>query len=582
LFHPNSNLQKAISLHQAGRLAEAEVEYKAIIIADGGNPDLYLNLLDALSRQGKNEDALTQVKKGIKKFPNVAQLEIAQSQLLINLNLFDDARDLSFGLVKKYPKIGAVHYNMGNVHMHAGYEGKALESFKRAVEFHPNLAEAHYNIGVLYYRKGNLKMAEQKWIETLKYNPNLISALINLGNIKLDQTLYKEAIVYFEKVLVLEPQNMVTNKMIGMAKHMSGKIEDALKHYEILLKQSHSEEALTLVANANRDLGNAEEAEKLYREVIKINPNNQIAIQNLGNIDSTKIDVWHLDMLADIQRNSGFYEAIKRIVKNGDTVLDIGTGTGLLSMMCAKTGASQVYGCEMLEEVAVSARNVINDNGFEDKIEVIHKKSTKVEIGKELNEKVDVIVSEIVDAGLLGEGVIPSVRHAKNNLLKDGGKILPQAATIMGALVESEHLNAINELHNVCGFDLSKFGKFDKGGIYHSTFLRNVPHKILTNSFKILDIDFYNLPKIASPENPNQSQIEVSIIENGMPHLLVYWFELLLDDQLSLSSGPDGEMIHWGQATYGLPNMNAKKKGDKLKFKVNQSEMQIDFELIKN
>ncbi len=69
-------------------------------------------------------------------------------------------------------------------------------------------------------------------------------------------------------------------------------------------------------------------------------------------------------------------------------------------------------------------------------------------------------MSEILDAGLLGEAVIPSLRHATANLLKEGGVIIPAAAEIKGVLVQSEKFKETGEITTVSGFDLSGFGKF--------------------------------------------------------------------------------------------------------------------------
>ncbi len=68
---------------------------------------------------------------------------------------------------------------------------------------------------------------------------------------------------------------------------------------------------------------------------------------------------WHFAMLNDHQRNQAFFDAIEATDFVGKTVLDIGTGTGLLAMLIARRGAQHVYTCECNELVAEKAKEII-------------------------------------------------------------------------------------------------------------------------------------------------------------------------------------------------------------------------------
>ena len=111
-------------------------------------------------------------------------------------------------------------------------------------------------------------------------------------------------------------------------------------------------------------------------------------------------------------------------------VLDIGCGTGLLSLQAARAGAEHVYACEMFKEwVEVAKQNVV-ENGFANVITVINKHSSSLTVKSDSNQtdygirvpalllldlerKCDILVSEILDTVLLGEGVLIAVRDAK-------------------------------------------------------------------------------------------------------------------------------------------------------------------------
>lgn len=134
-------------------------------------------------------------------------------------------------------------------------------------------------------------------------------------------------------------------------------------------------------------------------------------------------------MLEDKERNVAYKNAIlnnKNLFKD-KIVLDVGCGTGILSIFCAQAGASKVYAVEASNLYEI-AQNVVKENNFDHIINVVH---TKIEDFKlEINEKVDIIVSEWMGFYLLHEGMLDSIIFARDNFLKQGGLIFPDNATI--------------------------------------------------------------------------------------------------------------------------------------------------------
>ena len=91
-------------------------------------------------------------------------------------------------------------------------------------------------------------------------------------------------------------------------------------------------------------------------------------------------------------------------------VLDIGCGTGILSIFAAKAGAKHVYGIEFAD-VADYATTIINKNGLGDKITII---KSKVEEAQLPVDKVDIIISEWMGYFLLYESMLDSVLFARD------------------------------------------------------------------------------------------------------------------------------------------------------------------------
>ena len=164
---------------------------------------------------------------------------------------------------------------------------------------------------------------------------------------------------------------------------------------------------------------------------------------------------FHAAMLRDEPRNS-FYRHALAAEAPGKVVLDIGTGSGLLAMLAARAGAAHVYACEQDARLADTAREIVRRNGLADKITVLAGNSATLDPVKDLPGGVDLVVSEIFSADLLSEGLLPSMRDAKDRLCRPGATFLPAGASIRAALYDWVE-DSPETLEGVEGFDLSPF-----------------------------------------------------------------------------------------------------------------------------
>jgi protein arginine N-methyltransferase 1 len=131
-------------------------------------------------------------------------------------------------------------------------------------------------------------------------------------------------------------------------------------------------------------------------------------------------------MLKDVVRTTAYQRAIENNKENfkDKIVLDIGAGTGILSIFAARSGAKHVYAIENAE-IAFFAREIIKKNGFEDKITVIKGKMEEIELPV---PKVDIIISEWMGYFLLYESMLDTVLYARDKYLAKDGKMLPDRA----------------------------------------------------------------------------------------------------------------------------------------------------------
>src|SRR5262249_6318532 len=137
----------------------------------------------------------------------------------------------------------------------------------------------------------------------------------------------------------------------------------------------------------------------------------------------------------------------------GKRVLDIGTGAGLLAMMAARAGAASVTTCEAVPQIAAQARAVIAHNGLAGGIAAHAMRSTELA----LPERAEVLVTETFASGVLSEHVLPTLEHARANLLTPDAVVIPRAASARGYLVGGAALEAQFFAFKAAGFDLSPF-----------------------------------------------------------------------------------------------------------------------------
>ncbi|KAL0249985.1 hypothetical protein I308_103288 [Cryptococcus tetragattii IND107] len=150
-------------------------------------------------------------------------------------------------------------------------------------------------------------------------------------------------------------------------------------------------------------------------------------------------------------------------VFKGAVVMDVGCGTGILSMLAAKAGAKHVYAIEA-SGLAVKARENIQKNGFANVITVIQGKVEDIQLPV---KEVDVIVSEWMGYMLLYESMLDSVLVARDRFLAPNGLMAPSQTRLVLSAITGDRVcrERVNFWNSVYGFDLSTMNAvgFDEG-----------------------------------------------------------------------------------------------------------------------
>ncbi len=239
-------------------------------------------------------------------------------------------------------------------------------------------------------------------------------------------------------------------------------------------------------------------------------------------------------LMGDAVRNTAFAEALKRAVQPGDTVIDLGSGTGFLGFLASRLGAKQVILIESGEILEVS-KKLAKRNGITN-CRFIRMHSTEVQ---DL-PKADVLVSETLGNYALEENILESIEDGKR-FLKPSGIVIPSTITQYVCPVVSDRLKKDVDVWPDIGFDLV----FDEARdiSLHNMYVKTVrPEDLLKNGTQEWDtVDF-------SKKNKSIRTGKILWKPEGVTiEGFALWWVSELAPGVSLSTAPDQPLTHWEQ-----------------------------------
>ncbi|WP_173874130.1 methyltransferase domain-containing protein [Streptomyces albus subsp. chlorinus] len=280
-----------------------------------------------------------------------------------------------------------------------------------------------------------------------------------------------------------------------------------------------------------------------------------------ADLASRAVPRWHFAMLNDTERNDALVRAIEQHVTPDSLVLDIGTGSGLLAMAAVRAGAGQVVSCEENPLLAEVARQVVAAHGMSGRVTVLTERSTGLGVGRGLPRRADLVVAEVVGSALIDEGLLPTVRHARAELLAPDGVLLPGSARVYGQLLHCDAAIGLGRVQGAAGFDVSLMNVAAAQGHYPLQ-LRTYPHELLSDPVEILAFALRS-----GAADPGGKRLSLDVTRTGEAQALLVWFEAVLGESAEapvLSNSPARTASHWEQAVVPFPVSVPVKSGDRL------------------
>lgn len=271
----------------------------------------------------------------------------------------------------------------------------------------------------------------------------------------------------------------------------------------------------------------------------------------------------HEEMLKDEVRTLTYRNSMyhNRHLFRGKVVMDIGCGTGILSMFAAKAGARQVIAVEC-SNIADYAKKIIEDNGLSDAITLIKGKVEEIELPEGL-EKVDIIISEWMGYCLFYESMLDTVLYARDKWLAPNGLLFPDRCTLYVLAIEDRQYKdeKINWWEDVYGFNMSAIKK-----VAISEPLVDVvdPKQVITTPCMIKDVDLYTIKK---SEVNFSSPFMIQVKKNDFIQALVTYFNVEFTKchkRLGFSTAPEAQYTHWKQTVFYFDDYLTVKRGEEI------------------
>jgi len=530
---PQSEINTLLGHYQSGRYDDAEKLAVSITRQFPEHQFSWKVLGILFGQKGSTAEALNANQNAVKLAPQDAEAHNNLAITLAELKRLDEAQASYKKAIELKSDFPEAYNNRGAVLLELNSLEDARFCFTRAIELKPEFAEAHNHLGLALKHLEQLEEGVESFRRAIALNPEYAAAHNNLGDSLKEIGRVEEAMESFRQALAIEPGLSEAHNNLGTALLGLGKTEEALESYkEALALNPNSVETLENTANLFSDKGEFATAIEFYQKALSVQSGSIKSLMHLDAVKAKAVPAWHLPMMNDLTRNNAYLKALESAIGGGELVLDIGTGSGLLSMMAADSGAGKVFTCEVSQTISQVAEKVIARNGYDSRVKVINKKSTDLIVGSDIEDKADVLVSEILSSEFVGEGVQQTILDAKKRLLKKNGKMIPESGFIMISLIENNS-DLANEMFvdNSNGYDLSDFNSISQKKFVFSIQKEPV---LLSEPIQTFGFDFCTQEKIQSGEK----SIEIMATREGFCAGLVQWIKVRLFEDIVYENNP--------------------------------------------
>ena len=277
----------------------------------------------------------------------------------------------------------------------------------------------------------------------------------------------------------------------------------------------------------------------------------------------------HEKMLSDKPRVDSYYKAISERIKPGDQVVDLGTGTGILSFFASKSGADKIYAIDHSNIISI-AKELAEFNGISN-IEFIqsHSREFKAEM------PLDIILHEQMGDILFDEHMVENICDLRDRLLSPDGMIIPSQFEFFIEPVkirDSRHIEFISEM-KIHDIDFSVLKNRVIGDISYRVIASNGPsivEEFLCEPEPLMKVDLHT---IKPGDMPKRLTLKREVNKNSRLDAFIVYFSCIFDKENVITTGPwENRATNWGFRLLRAKSQNY-NKGDIIRFQLDAEDL---------
>jgi predicted O-linked N-acetylglucosamine transferase (SPINDLY family) len=286
-------MERALGYHRAGRLAEAEAVYRAVLAHFPTFAPARHWLGVIAGQQGDLAQAIDLISQAVAAEPAVAEYQSNLGEFYRRAGRFDEAIARLERAVALQPGLAVAHGNLGNALRAAGRRAEAVAAYGRAIALGPQSAEFPGNLGLALQEMGLLEEAIAAHERSVALGPNDPVAHRNLGIALHTAGRSDQAIAAYHRSLALRENDARTYCNLGVTLQETGHSEAAIAALQrAVALDPNLAPAYTNLGNALWAAGRLDEASAAVRRALALNPRDADGHNNLGNVlkDQGRLD----------------------------------------------------------------------------------------------------------------------------------------------------------------------------------------------------------------------------------------------------------------------------------------------------